>query len=80
MHHVYALTLPEMTTENFFTEMQQAYESWLSSQSAQVSAYDYEQSYEAFVMEYSRKLLQHSMGALPKSHSSKKKSGPDMEK
>lgn len=60
----------------FFEQIKAEIESWYKSQGEQTDSYEYERSFSEMMQKLGQKILQESVGELPKSRNGKKRSTP----
>ena len=59
--------------EEFFDALKAEIKSWYESQNDQTDSYEYERSFAEMMQKLGQKILQESMGKLPKSRNGKKR-------
>ena len=64
--------------EEFFEQIKAEIESWHKSQGEQEDSYEYERSFSEMMQKLGQKILQESVGDLPKSRNGKKRSRPPL--
>lgn len=64
--------------EEFFEQIKAEIESWYKSQADQTDGYEYERSFSEMMQKLGWKILQGSVGELPKSRNGKKRSIPPL--
>ena len=67
-----------MMREEFFEQLKAEIESWYKSQADQKDSYEYERSFSEMMQRLGQKILQESVGELPKSRNGKKRSRPPL--
>jgi hypothetical protein len=64
--------------EEFFEQIKVEIESWYKSQVDQTDSYEYERSFSEMMQKLGQKILQESVGEVPKSRNGKKRSTPPL--